>query len=155
MSFGNESSTIPESYRPLISVCFGIWGWVAVLSILRWQHIDVQSLLCTSPCKIQSLIYLAVSLSLLIFTYIYILEHTMYTQTNGLHYFGPVIFCYLLAAALTILGPCGKELSRLLKFSILHLHLTCIYMILLTSRKKIVAFTDWYSSYKKFISLIY
>ncbi|KAG2206889.1 hypothetical protein INT47_007646 [Mucor saturninus] len=102
MYLGNEGSAVPESYQPLISVCFGIWGWVVVLSILRWQHIDVHLLLYVSQCKIQPLIYLAASLSLLTSTYIYMLEHTKYTRTSELHHFNPVACCYLLAAVLII-----------------------------------------------------
>lgn len=119
MYLGNEGSAVPESYQPLVSVCFGMWGWVVVLSILRWQHIDVHPLLYVSHCKIQPLIYLAASLSLLTSTYIYMREHTMYTRTSELHHFNPVACCYLLAAVLIIFGPCRKEPGQLLKFSAL------------------------------------
>lgn len=123
MSLSNdtESSAVPESYRPLVSVCVGIWGWVIVLSILNWQRIDVNALLYTPSCQIQPLFILAIALTLLISIHIRILELTIFTHhTNIFNDFGPVILCYALAASLIIFGPCGNELKRLLKWVILY-----------------------------------
>lgn len=116
MSYYTESSAVSESYRPLISVCFGVWGWVVVLSILNWQRIDVNSLLYTPSCQIQPLLYLATALTLLITLHIFLLEHTIFKQhTNLFNHFGPVILCYGLAATFIIFGPLRKECNRLLK----------------------------------------
>lgn len=125
-----ETSVVPESYRPLILACVGIWGWTIVLSILHWQRIDVNVLLHTTACRVQSLLCLATSLTLSIICHITIMEHTIFIQhTNIFNHIGPVVLCYAVATALILAGPCKKECHQFLKFVPLNintLHITHI-----------------------------
>jgi hypothetical protein len=116
--YKSEISAVPESYRPLIFISFGIWGWITVLSILAWQQIDVNLLLytTTTTTKIKPLFLFAIALSIFITCHIILLEHTLFKQhTNIINHIGPVVFCYLWTAVLAFLGPCSRECCKFLK----------------------------------------
>jgi hypothetical protein len=123
-----EISSIPESYRPLILICFGLYGWIAVLVLLKRQHINVNMLLSihATTNHLGPLCMFALILTLMITCHIFLLEHTLFTQhTNLFNHFGPVVLCYSLALSLALLGPCRKESRRLFK---------CLYKLLFRLR---------------------
>lgn len=115
----SETDLVPESYRPLILACVGLWGWVIVLCVMHWQRIDVNLILHTTsppPCTIRPSFLLAASLTLIISFHIFLMEHTLFTvHTNKFNQIGPVIFCYAIAAMLALFGPCKKQVDKFLK----------------------------------------
>jgi hypothetical protein len=121
-----EISTVPESYRPLILICFGLCGWITVLTLLKWQRIDTNILLYitnnNNANSLWPLCIFALFLTLMITCHIFLLEHTIFTQhTNLFNHFGPVVLCYSLALSLALFGPCQKESQRFFK---------CLYRLL-------------------------
>lgn len=112
-----EILTVPESYRPLILICFGLYGWIAVLALLKWQRIDVNALLLNNSANsLGPLCIFALLLTLLITCHIVLLEHTLFTRHIALfNHFGPVVLCYSLTLILALFGPCQKESQRFFK----------------------------------------
>jgi hypothetical protein len=117
-----HEAAVPESYRPLIFILFGVWGWIVVSSILNWQHIDANLLLHSSSShtsEIRPLLLFATALSLLITFHIILLEHTLFIQhTNFFNHVGPVILCYGLAISLALFGPCTRESHKFLRYAL-------------------------------------
>ena len=104
---------IPEPFIPLIFAGIALWGWVTVLCILQWQHMDVKVLLQTNvPCEIKPFVIFATSFTLLVGSHIVFSEHTRVFE----HYeYSPVILCYILTAALGYFGQCRLELDNVIK----------------------------------------
>lgn len=118
----SETDLVPESYRPLILVCVGIWGWVVVLCVMNWQRVDINLILYTTTCNIRPCLLLATSLTWIISFHILLMEHTLFkVHTNIFNHIGPVIFCYAIAATLALFGPCKKQVEKFLK-SVYHLY---------------------------------
>ncbi|KAI9473992.1 MAG: EXS family-domain-containing protein [Benjaminiella poitrasii] len=137
---GEPPSLIPESYRPLIIICFGLWGWIIATNTLSWQKINVNTVLYQHSMATdystssRSLFIFATILTSIISFHIMVLEplfmhHTQYVMYKS----GPVILCHTIVIAVAIFGPCRRECYSFLK---------CLYRLLFKLHYHQIHFSD-------------